>query len=87
LPLGPANLPSAVTSTTIALPQGNFAGISLIGAATTYGATAQPFRITYTDGTTAITNISLSPWTVSLAYPGETMVALNTYQIMAAEAK
>ena len=77
--LGPANLPSAVTSTTIALPQGNFVSLSLIGAATTFGATGQPFTVTYTDGTTATTNISLSPWTVSLAYPGETMVALDTY--------
>ena len=77
--LGPANLPSAVTSTTIGLPQGNFAVLSMIGAATTYGATSQPFTITYTDGTTATTNISLSPWTVSLGYPGESMVGLYAY--------
>ncbi|MDX6654905.1 MAG: hypothetical protein QOH18_1762, partial [Solirubrobacterales bacterium] len=49
------------------------------GAATTFGQTAQPFKITYTDGTTATVNISLSSWTVSLGYPGETMVALTAY--------
>jgi hypothetical protein len=39
--LGPANLPDAVTSTTIALPQGNFSVMNLIGAATTTGQTNQ----------------------------------------------
>ena len=53
--------------------------LSLIGAATTFGQTAQPFTVTYTDGTTATVNISLSSWTVSMGYPGETMVALNAY--------
>ncbi len=42
--LGPANLPSAVTSTTIALPQGKFAALTMIGAATTFGQTGQPFK-------------------------------------------
>ncbi len=77
--LGPANLPDAVTSTTIPLPQGNFVALSLIGAATTTGQTNQPFIITYTDGTTATTNFSLSPWTTSLGFPGESLVELNAY--------
>ncbi|MBB5343303.1 MBG domain-containing protein, partial [Tunturibacter empetritectus] len=77
--LGPANVPDAVTSTTIALPQGNFVSLSLIGAATIPGQTAQPFTITYTDGTTATTNISLSDWLVSAGYPGESTVAVTAY--------
>ncbi|WP_433984139.1 MBG domain-containing protein [Tunturiibacter empetritectus] len=77
--LGPANVPDAVTSTTIALPQGNFVSLSLIGAATIPGQTAQPFTITYTDGTTATTNISLSDWLVDAGYPGESIVAVTAY--------
>ncbi|WP_433985316.1 MBG domain-containing protein [Tunturiibacter empetritectus] len=77
--LGPANVPDAVTSTTIALPQGNFVSLSLIGAATTGGQTAQPFTITYTDGTTATTKISLSSWLVNQGYPGESFVAVTGY--------
>ncbi len=78
--LGSANLPSAVTSTAIALPQGNFAKMSLIGAATTTGQTAQPFTITYTDGTTSTVNISLSSWTQSAGYPGESIVSTTPYR-------
>ena len=78
--LGPANLPDAVTSTTIALPQGNFAELSLIGAATTTNQTAQPFIITYTDGTTATVNVSLSSWIQSANYPGETIVSTTAYR-------
>ena len=78
--LGPANLPDAVTSTTIALPQGNFALLSLIGAATTTGQTAQPLTITYTDGTTSIFNFNLSSWTQSANYVGETIVSTTAYR-------
>ena len=78
--LGPANLPSAVTSTVIALPQGNFAEMSLIGAATTTGQTAQPFTITYSDGTTSTVNVSLSSWTQSAGYPGESIVSTTAYR-------
>ncbi len=78
--LGPANLPDAVTSTTIALPQGNFAGLSLIGGATTTGQITQPFIITYTDGTTATVNVSLSSWIQSAGYTGETIVSTTAYR-------
>ena len=78
--LGPANLPSAVSSTTITLPQGNFVGLSLIGAATTTGQTSQLFTVAYTDGTTANVNVSLSSWTQSMGYAGETIVSTTAYQ-------
>jgi hypothetical protein len=77
--LGPANVPDAVTSTTIALPQGSFVSLSLIGAATTQGLIPQPFTITYTDGTTATTNISLSSWVVNQGFPGESIVGVSAY--------
>ncbi|MGH9560717.1 MAG: hypothetical protein ACRD3S_04615, partial [Terracidiphilus sp.] len=77
--LGPANLPDAVTSTTIALPQGNFATLSMIGAATTTGQTNQPFIVTYTDGTTATTKISLDSWVLYFGQPGESLVTNTPY--------
>ena len=77
--LGPANLPDAVTSTTITLPQGNFVGLNMIGAATTNGQTAQPFKVTYTDGTTATVNINLSSWLNAMFYPTESIVVQPDY--------
>ena len=77
--LGPANLPSAVTSTTIALPQGNFAQLSMIGAATGIGQAAQPFTVTYTDGTSTTVNIGVSSWVQNANYPGETIVKVTPY--------
>ncbi|MDQ2840004.1 MAG: FG-GAP-like repeat-containing protein, partial [Acidobacteriota bacterium] len=78
--LGPANLPSAVTSTNIALPQGTFAQLSMIGAATTTGQTGQTFVVAYTDGTTATTTLSLSSWTQSGGYAGEAIVSTTAYR-------
>jgi hypothetical protein len=77
--LGSANLPDAVTSTNIALPQGNFVWLSLIGAATVNPQTAQPFTITYTDGTTATVKMSLSSWLAAQWYPGETILTVPDY--------
>ncbi|MBB5328771.1 hypothetical protein HDF14_002387, partial [Edaphobacter lichenicola] len=79
--LGPANLPDAVTSTTIALPQGVFTGLTMIGAATTVGQTSQRFTITYTDGTTAFATISLDSWTPTTPFTpvtGESIVSTTT---------
>ncbi len=78
--LGPANLPDAVTSTSIALPQGNFALLSVIGASTTTGQTAQPLTVTYTDGTSSIFHFNLSCWTQSENYVAETIVSTTTYR-------
>ena len=77
--LGPANLPSAVSSTTITLPQGNFVKMNLIGAATTNVGSAQAFTITYTDGTSATGSWQMSSWTQSSNYGGETIVSTTPY--------
>src|SRR5258708_1665239 len=78
--LGPANLPSAVSSSTIALPQGNFTQMTVIGAATTTGQTNQVITITYTDGTSVNDTFSLSSWTSTQNYPGENIVSTTPYQ-------
>ena len=78
--LGPANLPDAVTSTTIALPQGNFSVMTLLGAAAAPGQTNQTFTLTYTDGTSVSGNFSISPWFNPQGYPGETVVSTTPYE-------
>jgi hypothetical protein len=78
--LGTPNLPNAVTSTTIALPQGNFTQMTLIGAATTTGQINQNFTLTYTDGTSVTGGYSVSSWTQPQNYPGETIVSTTPYQ-------
>ncbi len=78
--LGPANLPSAVSSSTIALPQGNFTQMTVIGAATTTGQTNQVITITYTDGTSVNDTFSLSSWTSPQNYPGENIVSTTPYR-------
>ncbi|NYF54053.1 beta strand repeat-containing protein, partial [Tunturiibacter gelidoferens] len=81
--LGPANLPDAVTSTVIALPQGAFSGLTMIGAATIVGQTSQRFTITYTDGTTVFAAVSLDSWTQTspfTPYPGESIVSTTAFR-------
>ncbi len=78
--LGPANLPDAVTSTTIALPQGNFVGLALIGAATTTGQTAQQFTLNFTDGTSGTGLLDMSSWIQPAGYSDETIVSTTPYR-------
>ena len=77
--LGPANLPDAVTSTTIATPQGNFAEMTLLGAATTTGQTNQCFTANYTDGTSSTGCWNMSSWLQPAGYSGETTVQTTPY--------
>src|SRR3984885_5128562 len=77
--LGPANLPDAVTSTTIALPQGNFAEMTLLGAATATGQTNQCFTANYTDGTSSTGCWNMSSWLQPAGYSGETTVQTTPY--------
>ncbi len=73
-PLGPPSVPNSVTSTTIGLPAGNFALLSFIGAAVNGAQTGQTFTVNYTDGTSTSAQISLSSWTQSNNYAGESIV-------------
>ena len=73
-PLGPPSVPNSVTSTTIGLPAGKFALLSFIGAAVNGAQTGQTFTVNYTDGTSTSAQISLSSWTQSNNYAGESIV-------------
>ena len=79
-PLGPANLPDAVTSTTVTLPQGNFTSMTLIGAATTTGQTNQTFTLNFTDGTNGSGQLNMSSWTAPAGYTDETIVSTTPYR-------
>ena len=77
-PLGTPGLPNGITSTTVPLPQSNFYSLYLLGAGNG-NQTGQTFTITYTDGSTYKPQLSLSSWTSSMAYAGESVAATSTY--------
>lgn len=85
-PFGPTGVPDAVTSTTIPLPAGSFSTLSLIGAGAS-AQTNQTFTVTYTDGTTTATQLSLSSWTQPNNYTGETIVSTTAYHDASTGAK
>ena len=78
LPLGPSAVPDAASSDTIALPSGSYTSLLLLGAAATQAEQAQPFLITYTDGTSTRASLSLSSWRQPQYFAGETLVAQTT---------
>ena len=79
--LSPATGRSAVTSTTIPLPTGNYANLSFLGTAIYGSQQNQVFTVTYTDGTTSTFTQSLSDWGTSLNFPGESIAAPTAYRI------
>jgi subtilase family serine protease len=61
---------------TIPLPSGNFSSLQMLGTGVNGNQTAQPFTVTYTDGSTTTVTQSLSDWQNPQNYPGE-LEALN----------
>ncbi len=82
-PLGPPLLPDAATSSTFALPSGSFSTLYLLGAGSNGAQMAQPFTITYTDGSAATTLLDLSSWRAPQHFAGETIVASTAYANLA----
>ena len=79
-PLGASSIPDAAANATLPLPPGQFAGLYFIGAAGSASAQLdQPFTVTYTDGTSTQTPVSLSSWRSPGSLAGETVVAQTTY--------
>ncbi|MGA9025930.1 MAG: chitobiase/beta-hexosaminidase C-terminal domain-containing protein [Steroidobacteraceae bacterium] len=79
--LGGADTEDAVTSKTLSLPAGNFSTLSLLGTGIYGYQTAQPFVVTYTDGSTTTFTQSLSDWGAPQGYAGETTVASTAYRV------
>ena len=79
--LGAPGGKSAVTSTTIPLPAGNFANLSFLGTAIYGSQQNQVFTVTYTDGATSTFTQSLSDWGVPLNFAGESVAAATAYRV------
>ena len=77
--LGAPNLPNGLSSSTIPLPQAKFNTLYLVGAANG-NQTGQTFTINYTDGTSTATQLSLSSWTQSMGYAGESVAFTAAHQ-------
>jgi Chitobiase/beta-hexosaminidase C-terminal domain len=79
--LGGAGVPSAVDSTVLTLPAGNFSALEFLGAAVQGNHIKQTFVVTYTDGSSDTFVQSMSDWLSPQGYPGETKVLTMTYRL------
>lgn|GEM_PF-1930509 len=75
--IGAPNVPDAVTNKTIPLPAGKYTAIRMLATAIYAAQPNQTFKVTYTDGTSSTFTQSLSLWTASSAYAGESIVQGN----------
>jgi hypothetical protein len=78
--IGPANVPNAVTSTTVVLPAGQFSSLAMLATGVNGLQTSQTFTVTYTDSTTSVFTQSLSDWFVPQNYPGESKAIPMAYR-------
>jgi hypothetical protein len=80
--LGPANMPDAVTSKVIPLPQGKFSSLKFLGAGVEGGQESQVFTITYADGTSSSFTQNLSDWYEPGGYAGEYQAVVAPYRLV-----
>ena len=78
---GGAGVPSAVDSTVLALPAGNYSTIELLGSAVQGNHVNQTFVVTYTDGSADTFTQSLSDWLSPQNYPGESKALTMAYRV------
>jgi hypothetical protein len=71
--LGAVNALDAVSNRTITLPAGKFSALSLLAAAVNGNRPSQTVRVTYTDGTSTSSVISVSDWCTPQHYAGESI--------------
>jgi hypothetical protein len=79
--IGAGGTNDAVTGVTVPLPAGNYASISLLGAAVNGAQTNQSFVVHYADGTSATVTQSLSDWAYPHNYAGEAQALSMPYRI------
>ena len=77
--LGTPNVANTITSTTVTLPAGQFAGLALLATAVNGTQLSQTFTVTFTDGSTDKFTQSLSDWHTSKNYVGEKIAATMAY--------
>lgn len=73
--------PSAVTSTTISLPGGQYSSLNLLASGAFGGGINQAFTVTYSDGTTSAFTQSVSDWGAPQNYPGESIAFSSVYRV------
>jgi hypothetical protein len=79
--LGAPGALDAVTSTTVALPAGNYSKLFMLATAVNGGQPGQTFIVTYSDGTTSTLTQSLSDWFTLQNYPGESIARTEDYRL------
>jgi hypothetical protein len=75
-----ANTKNAITSVNVGLPQGKYIALNLLATGVSGNQVAQPFIVTYTDGSTSVFTQSLSDWFAPQNYPGETTAIKMAYR-------
>ena len=78
-----ANNIIAATGQTIALPQGNYASLWMLGAATEGGQRGQEFVVNYSDGSQQIFAQNLSDWYAPQEFVGESRAIKTGSRVMA----
>jgi Chitobiase/beta-hexosaminidase C-terminal domain len=84
--LGAVGTSNAVSSSTIALPAGNYSTVTLLATGVNGNQVNQPFLVTYTDGTSTKFTQSLSDWFDPQNYRGESQVSIMPYRLTASGA-
>jgi hypothetical protein len=84
--LGSAGAADGVSSSTIALPAGNFTTLNLLAAGFLGNQPNQVFVVTYTDGSTTTITQSVSDWFTPQNYPGESRAVTMTYVLTPTDA-
>ncbi len=82
-----ANVPDAISSTTLTLPSGKFSTLNLLGTGVEGDRVNQTFVVTYTDGTTTTITQSLSDWYAPQGYAGESKAITMTYRLISTGAE
>jgi hypothetical protein len=77
--LGAAGAADAASSVTVPLPAGTFTTLQLLATGCNGGQVAQPFVVTYTDGTTTTFTQSVSDWWTPKNYAGESRAVTMSY--------
>jgi Chitobiase/beta-hexosaminidase C-terminal domain len=78
---GTAGVADAVANATIALPAGNYATLTLLGAGVNGNQPNQTFIVNYSDGTSSRFTQSVSDWFRPQSYAGETTVLRMAYRV------
>lgn len=79
---GPENVADGVSSATVVLPSGQYAGLYILGTAVNGSQLNQAFTVNYSDGTSATLTQNMSDWGASQGYANEWVVATAAYKLV-----